>query len=73
MGQGVLAYPFLLWWLRKYLLFILLSTLSKKYEPLAILYGYVMRQLYKLYVLLCFMAADDLAMHGQWWKFCLNA
>ena len=43
MGLCVSAYPFVFWILREYLYFILLSQSNRKYEPLAIVWGYVMK------------------------------
>ena len=34
------AYPFLLWWLREYIYFVLLSSSNRKYELLPIVYDY---------------------------------
>ena len=46
------AYPFLLWWLWEYVCIISSTSLKRKYEPFAIVYGKVIKPKYALYALL---------------------
>ena len=46
------VYPFMLWWLREYVYFVLLSSSNRKYELLLIVKGKVMKQWRPLFVFL---------------------
>ena len=52
MGCVYSACQFVLWRLWEYVLFILLSSSKREYDPLAIVLAYIMKQWYTLYVFL---------------------